>query len=137
MILTDNKYVSSMLDKDTPAIISQFNKPIVGQTFRNILSESLDIYIQYKKDFAQLSLMIDFGKMSAFKPEDQVWMQNEWNTRIKKAGLAHLAVIMPDSIFGQLGIKRYLKKETDFIVQLFEKTMDARSWLQDMKQLQI
>ncbi|EAY24082.1 hypothetical protein [Microscilla marina] len=129
MTLKDNKYTSITLDTTIPALITFIKKPMIGQSFRKEFEDGLMLYAQKSRELDQLGWIINFGKMSAFKADDQDWMHNEWNRTLAKAGLTHLAIVMPESIFGQIAVKRYVAQKAEFTIQLFDKFEEARQWL--------
>jgi hypothetical protein len=129
MTLRENKYVSTTLDTTIPALVTLVKKPMIGQSFRKELENDLALYTEKSAELDQLGWIINFDKMLAFKADDQEWMQNEWNKKLAKAGLTHLALVLPQSIFGQIGVKRYAAKGATFTIQLFDKHQEAQQWL--------
>lgn len=135
MTLRENKYVSTTLDTTIPALVTLVKKPMIGQSFRKELEDDLALYAQKTKELDQLGWIINFDKMLAFKADDQEWMQNEWNKKLAKAGLTHLALVLPESIFGQIGLKRYAAKGANFTIQLFNKHQEAQQWLDKINKM--
>lgn len=129
----DDKYTYTILDTEIPALVTTSKKALVGKTFRRVMEQTLTTYIEVKKDYPHLFWLADISKMAAYKPEDQQWMQENWNPRLNKAGVTHMALILPENIFGQLGIKKYVKANISFVAQLFDDMEKAKSWLKEMK----
>nr|MCU0394045.1 hypothetical protein [Thermoflexibacter sp.] len=69
-----------------------------------------------------------------FSPQDQRWTEEIWQKQASKAGLQHLAMIIPDSLFAVLSINKLtdsIKKSASFDNEHFVDEDEAYGWLME------
>lgn len=77
----------------------------------------------------------DLREAEVITKEDQDWTVNEWQPRAVAAGYRRGAIVIPESIFGQLSVKKVisqvqnLHREVDLSIQYFSDVNEAYQWM--------
>jgi hypothetical protein len=76
-------------------------------------------------------LLTDSREMRAVTQEDQQWLDVEWKGKVRAAGLAYDAVVLPKSAVAKMSLNAVVKKmppgEIEFAY--FSTVEEARIWL--------
>lgn len=69
--------------------------------------------------------------------QDTKWVTDEWNSRALKAGIRHIAFVVPENVFGEASVKRYAentekKDKGAMVVQMFESIDSAKRWFKEL-----
>lgn len=128
-ILIDNDVVSLWYYPDTKIIHHKFKKFIHGENFQKVLETGAD-YFEKKGCKKWLS---DDRNSSALRKVDLEWGENNWNSRIIKAGWKYWAIMMPDLEVGKLTMKNLINlyKGLGVNVEIFDNIELAYKWLSE------
>jgi hypothetical protein len=79
-------------------------------------------------------VLTDTRKLGAISPEDQEWSSREWATEAAGAGFQHLAILMPEDIFGMMSVEDVMSnvdQEQVATHAFFKSELDAAGWLRN------
>jgi hypothetical protein len=136
MKLLEEKYGSLEYDPATPCIIASFNGFMSSEQFRDFLNKGLDLMIEKKKNHKKILWLADTSKHVVQPDQDTKWVADEWNPRAIKAGIHHVAFVLPENVFGNLSVKKYAnnseKKGDAMVVQMFGTVDSAKAWFKNL-----
>lgn len=136
MKLYEEKYGSLEYDPSVPAIVATFNGFMSSEQFRDFLTKGLNHLIEKKKNHSKILWLADTTKHVVQPDQDTAWVANEWNPRALKAGIRHVAFVLPENVFGNMSVKKYAsnseKKGDDMIVQMFGTLDSAKNWFKNL-----
>lgn len=141
MILFKEKYGTIEYDENTPAIVCSFIGFMPSATFRNFLDMGLKFLIE-KKQGRDILWLSDTKKHQVQGEDDIKWVTENWNPRAHKAGVRHVAFVLPDNIFGESSVNNYKKntaeKDKDKIqVAMFDSLENAKNWFKSVKSAKV
>lgn len=136
MILFKEKYGSLEYDSTVPCITATFNGFMSSEQFRNFLNKGLDFLIEKKRFHDRILWLADTTKHVVQPDKDTRWVADEWNPRALKAGIFHVAFVLPENVFGGLSVKKYAesseKKGDSMVVQMFGDIDSAKRWFKEL-----
>jgi hypothetical protein len=90
-------------------------------------------------DHTSAKVLADARQMRAAPQEDQEWLLKDWIPRAGKAGLKHMALVLPKSALGQMTLQRIVEGTTGSKrlvsndgTSYFESVDDAKNWLKSV-----
>lgn len=136
MILLKEKYGSLEYDSTVPCITATFNGFMSSEQFRNFLNKGLDFLIEKKRFHDRILWLADTTKHVVQPDKDTKWVADEWNPRALKAGIFHVAFVLPENVFGGISVKKYAetseKKGDSMVVQMFGDIDSAKRWFKGL-----
>jgi hypothetical protein len=136
MKLFEEKYGTLEYDPSVPCITATFNGFMNSEQFRNFLNLGLDHLIEKSKQHQHILWLADTSKHVVQPDKDTKWVADEWNPRAMKAGIRHVAFVLPENVFGNMSVKKYAdnsqKKGDDMIVQMFGDLNSAKNWFRSL-----
>ena len=106
-----------------------------GDEYRLVHETILKVLAEH----ASGKVLADTRRMKPASQDDQEWLLNDWIPRAGKAGLKHMALVLPKSALGQMTLQRIVEGSTGSkrLVSTdgssyFETIEDARKWLKLM-----
>lgn len=136
MILLKEKYGSLEYDSTVPCITATFNGFMSSEQFRNFLNKGLDFLIEKKRFHDRILWLADTTKHVVQPDKDTKWVADEWNPRALKAGIYHVAFVLPENVFGGISVKKYAetseKKGDSMVVQMFGDINSAKTWFKGL-----
>lgn len=136
MKLFDEKHGTLEYDASVPCIIATFHGFMSSEQFRQFLNLGLDLLVEKKKDHDKILWLADTSKHVVQPDKDTQWVAQEWNPRALKAGINHIAFVLPDNVFGNMSVKKYSdnteKKGDNMIVQMFGDLDSAKRWFRKL-----
>jgi len=132
MVLLKTKYIQIEYHNDVPCIYNRLLSAMSGKAFRVACEQVLELYRQLKKHHLELYGLMDVGSVATLSPEDQVWLLNEWQPRMYRAGLRNLALVVPGISEGKKSGDQLLDSASQE-VHVFETTEQAKAWLLSVK----
>jgi hypothetical protein len=137
MKLLEEKYGTIEYDASVPCITASFNGFMSSEQFRSFLNKGLDFLIEKKKNHDQILWLADTSKHVVQPDSDTKWVADEWNPRALKAGIHHVAFVLPENVFGSISVKKYAenseKKGDTMVVQMFGTLENAKNWFRSLK----
>jgi hypothetical protein len=128
MTLLDNEYATLWYYPDKKIVHHQFKKYAFDESFREILMTGAEAF---EKHGGQKWLSDD-RKYGAVHPDDKEWGDANWVPRVVKAGWKYWAMVLPETVVGQMNLKRVTKEYSDNLgveVNIFTNPDDAMNWL--------
>lgn len=118
-------------DADAACVILQFRAYIEGDDLRNACLSLL----QLLKEKNGCKVLTDSRDLRALTPEDQRWIDVEWQQLAKNSGLTYNALVIPKSAVAKLTVASVMKKvEMEQIeVAYFATAEEAKAWLRSKK----
>ncbi|HEY9004827.1 hypothetical protein [Ohtaekwangia sp.] len=136
MKLFEEKYGTLEYDASVPCITATFNGFMNSDQFRFFLNKGLDYLIEKKQDHDKILWLADTSKHVVQPDKDTKWVADEWNPRALKAGIYHVAFVLPDNVFGNMSVKKYAdnseKKGDNMVVQMFGDLKTAKDWFRNL-----
>ncbi|HTJ53409.1 MAG TPA: hypothetical protein VL443_28335 [Cyclobacteriaceae bacterium] len=141
MKLLEEKFGSLEYDATVPAIIARFDGFMSSEQFRDFLNKGLDFLIQKKQNDEAILWLADTSKHVVQPDKDTKWVADDWNPRAIKAGIYHVAFVLPENVFGGMSVKKYVentdKKGDKMIVQMFGNIDSAKSWFKSLAKVSV
>jgi hypothetical protein len=141
MKLLEEKFGSLEYDATVPAIIARFDGFMSSEQFRDFLNKGLDFLIQKKQAGEHILWLADTSKHVVQPDKDTKWVADDWNPRAIKAGIFHVAFVLPENVFGGMSVKKYVentdKKGDSIIVQMFGNIDSAKSWFRSLAKVSV
>ena len=141
MKLLEEKFGSLEYDATVPAIIARFDGFMSSEQFRDFLNKGLDFLIQKKQNGEAILWLADTSKHVVQPDKDTKWVADDWNPRAIKAGIFHVAFVLPENVFGGMSVKKYVentdKKGDSMVVQMFGNIDSAKSWFKTLAKVSV
>jgi hypothetical protein len=137
MKLYEEKFGTLDYDPTVPCITASFNGFMSSEQFRTLLNKGLDAMIEKKKTHDKILWLADTSKHVVQPDVDTKWVADDWNPRALKAGIRHVAFVLPENVFGNASVKRYAdnndKKSDKMVVQMFGDIKSAKDWFRKLE----
>ncbi|UII21390.1 hypothetical protein [Fulvivirga ligni] len=136
MILLEKSKGVLEYDESVPCVIGRFNGFMKSEEFRSFLLKGLDYCKQYKPKGKPIMWLADTRAHSVQQKEDTDWVATDWNPKALEAGVAYVAFIVPENVFGEMAVKNYMNqtakygKETMHI-GMFSTIDQAKKWFKE------
>jgi hypothetical protein len=134
MVYLDTPNALVQWDSFTRCVVLEWRDFAYGDEYRTALNKA----IQALEEKQSNKFLSDSRRMKAIPQEDQEWLLKDWVPRATKAGLKHLAIVLPKSTLGQMTLQRLAQAGPDkrFIsndgTSYFEMLEDAKRWLRSL-----
>ena len=104
-----------------------FHKYCFGDTFRDILTKSTEVFEYYHCT----KWLSDDRLYGAVHPDDKAWGDEVWKPRVINAGWKYWAMVLPEKVTGQLNMQRLVEEYQRLgVITSFHSDPDkAMSWL--------
>ena len=125
--IIDTEFATLWYYPDKKIVAHKLHKFFTGQSFKDFFNKGTDV-LQQNGAYKWLS---DDRGFSALHPNDREWAFADWSPRTVKAGWKYWAIIMPESILGQLSTRRLIEAyaAAGVEVQVFATMDEAIAWL--------
>jgi hypothetical protein len=138
MKLLEEKYGTLEYDATVPCITASFTGFMNSDQFKSFLNKGLDHLIEKKKVHGKILWLADTTKHVVQPEKDTNWVAEDWNPRALKAGIRHVAFILPENAFGGVAVKNYASKnekieQNKMIVEMFQHVDAAKAWFRNLK----
>jgi hypothetical protein len=137
MKLFQEKWGTLEYDATVPCITATFSGFMSSEQFRTFLNKGLDALVEKKKIHDKILWLADTSKHVVQPDTDTKWVADDWNPRALKAGIRHVAFVLPENVFGNASVKRYAdnneKKEERMVVQMFGDLKTAKEWFRKLQ----
>lgn len=113
---------------DARIVHHQLLKPVVGDTFQNVLLAGLSLMNEHHA----CKWLSDDRANDMLSADDSAWSQEYWLPRARQAGWKYWAVLQPEKARGQVTIKRlmsFVGEESRVTIQIFAGPEQALQWL--------
>jgi hypothetical protein len=105
--LLQEPYGAMLWAPDVPCLIIQWHGFANSAQFRSLMDRGLALYIEKAVATQPLGWLADTRRVSAVRPDDQLWMAHDWNPRAYAAGIRHISFVVPETVFGQISVNTY------------------------------
>jgi hypothetical protein len=129
LTIIDNEFVTLWYHEDSKIVHHQFHKFLFGEPFRECLSNGVETLRKYKAE----KWLSDDRNNSAIPKEDFDWSTNEWRPDAIEAGWRFWALVLPESVVGQMSLTniiRHFYQDGPVRVELFSDPDEAVKWLE-------
>ena len=130
MVYIDTPNALVMWDSVTRSVILEWRNFVFGDEYRG----ALDAVIKAMEEHRSNKVLSDSRRMRAIPQDDQDWLLKEWVPRAYKAGLKHMAIVLPKSTLGQMTLHQLAKVGPDKRLvsndgtSYFETVEEAKRW---------
>ncbi len=133
-VLIAEPYGSMLLAPEVPCLIVQWHGFANRQQFRSLMDRGLALYIIEASRTRPLGWLADTRLISAITPDDQQWLNTDWNPRAYAAGIRHVSFVLAESVFGQMSVQSYTANTEAAAAYVIEpshhRTLpEAKRWL--------
>ena len=131
-VILATPYGVALADADVPCVITQWHAFANKTEFIALQGAALDYFEQHATPAAPWGWVGDVRRMGAIPAEAQRWLQDEFNPRAHAAGLRLVAVVLAETIFGQIATQRYAQQtqespDGDIAVQYYPTLEEAKA----------
>ena len=128
MTIMENEFVTVWYHADKKIVHHQFHKFIHGKVLRDALDAGYEVLKKYKAQ----KWLSDDRLNSAIPKEDTEWAFTDWSNRVIQAGWKFWAIVQPESVIGQMNVKRFAKEylSRGVVVEMFTDPDNAMKWLE-------
>lgn len=137
MIIYQNKSGVIEYDSITPCVTVRFEGFMNSEEFRDFLNKGLDFLVsEMGKRKREILWLADTRKHEVQPARDTQWVSDVWNPKAFKAGLRHVAFVLPEKVFGQLAVNNYAKEndqkdESKMAIKMFGDPEKAKNWYKE------
>ncbi len=127
-VVLKNEHVTIWFYPDTRIVHHRFHKFTVGQPLR----DALDAGTAALQRFDAHKWLSDDRNLSALPEADVEWGRTEWFPRTIEAGWKAWALVLPQTIVGQMNLKRVAAEyaEHGLTANVFTDPIEALAWLE-------
>ncbi len=126
-VILDNDAVFLRYYPRSKIVHHEIRRFVYGEPFRDLLERGLEVFIKN----GACKWLSDDRANSAIRPADAEWAMVHWRPRVMAAGWKYWAVVLPEKVFGQMNMKRWIKTYEDqgISVGVFTDPEAAMQWL--------
>jgi hypothetical protein len=138
MILFDDPSVKVEYDDSVPSVIWTPVGSIFGDLFKQPFVIGMDFFEKQVKKEPNLGWLNDVRKLRTVKTEDINWLNENVNDRAYLAGGKKVAFVLPEDVFGKLGIRLYAhftsrRPDNKLEIKAFNTILEAKKWLKGVE----
>ena len=128
-----DEYATIELDDSIPCIRLTLNgMPRYSEHYHFVQSQRMELMYQEIKNYPKLHMLTDSRNAGPVLDEDVEHFKTIILPEMEKAGIRHLAIVMPSGKFTQYTIREMTEKTRVLTVRYFESMREARLWLRKM-----
>ncbi|WP_181307764.1 hypothetical protein [Rufibacter sp. XAAS-G3-1] len=119
---------TNQVDINLRAILTTFEGFLKSPEFKQIAEDSLALV--QKTGYSKI--LADTSRIKIIQRESQQWINEEWFPRAVKAGVTHMAFLIPQDYFGKVSVEstnKPMAQRGDIDIQYFTNEKSARRWL--------
>jgi hypothetical protein len=126
-------YATIELDDTIPCIRLELNGvPRSSDHYHHVQSKRLELMYKEIKNYPKLHMLTDSRQAGPVLDEDVEHFKSSVLPEMEKAGIRHLAIVIPRSKFTILTIKEMTENTKAISVRYFESLREAKLWLRKM-----
>lgn len=134
LVLAAYPYGSVLFASEVPCIITQWHSFANRQQFQSMMNEALEQYKARVQQTRPLGWLADTRHMSALTPDDQQWLNTDWNLRAYAAGIRHISIVQAENVFGKIAADNYSARTLGTATYSLEPSThatlaEAKRWL--------
>lgn len=106
----------------------EFRRFVYGDEFREVLDKGVEVF----RTRGASKWLSDDRRNGPITPADGEWALNDWSPRVVAAGWKYWAVVLPEKVFGQTNMKRWIETYAKLGVtaRTFGDAEEAKHWLE-------
>ena len=128
-------------DPAVPCLTAQWKAYARSHEFRNFLNQGAIEYHKRKSPQVNCGWLADTRNIGVVSKDDMDWLDREWNKQMYDLGLRHMALIVPESVFGGMTVKNYTQNTENsaagITTQVFEDIALAKRWLREWRPVKV
>ena len=133
MIIHQTTAGSLSFDESTPAIIATFTGFMKSEQFQEFMKVGLTHLEKYLKRHKNVLWLADTTSHKVQPKADTEWVATTWTPQAVRAGLTHIAFVIPKDAFAQLSVQNYTEKasndqQKEVTIQMFPDVESAKNW---------
>ncbi|AMJ65255.1 hypothetical protein [Hymenobacter sp. PAMC 26628] len=139
VVLIAEPYGSMLFAPEVPCLIVQWHGFARSVELRSLLDRGLALYEAKTRQCKPLGWLADTRQLGAVRAETQQWLKDDWNPRAAAAGIRHVSLVVPETVFGQISVGTYSANaaaaEAYCLTSSQHHTLDvAKAWLREQLQ---
>lgn len=137
MKLVDETNGTIEYDASVPCLTATFTSFMPTDQFQAFLNKGLALLIEKKRIHRRLLWLADTSHHAVQPAQDIQWVVEDWNPRALKAGINHVAFVLPANVFASRAVKGYAAKtketEDEMTVEVFGALEAAKEWFRTLE----
>ena len=127
IIALDNDHARVCIHTDTRIVHHEFKQFIFGEKLHEALTAGVELMEQHRAT----KWLSDDRKNGVVGSADQEWALKSWYPRVLRAGWKHWAVVLPETVVGQMNIRRFVEgcRKDGLETRVFVDPTEAMAWL--------
>lgn len=134
-MLYQTEKVKMYIDKEVPCLVNEWLGFLTSKDFREAIIKLVELLAKHSPNFGKLNMLADTRKLNVVSPKDLDWINEEINPQYVKSGASFEAFVIPEDIFGEKSVKKYIESTTSegiFTVKMFTTIEEAKEWLKEV-----
>lgn len=128
-----DEYATLELDDTVPCIqLTLHGVPRYSEHYHLVQKKRMELMYQEIRNYPKLHMLTDSRTAGPVLDEDVLYFKTQVLPEMERAGIRHLAIVMPQSKFTQLTIKEMTENTEVINVRYFDSIREARLWLRKM-----
>jgi hypothetical protein len=127
MMALDGEFISVWIHSQEGIVHHEIHKEVHGEVFRT----ALDTGISLMETWGATKWLSDDRKNGPLDPSDSDWARDDWFPRVLAAGWKYWAVVLPETIIGQMNMQLFTMRYSRLgvTVRVFADADEALQWL--------
>lgn len=130
MVLHKTNQGNIQFNADTRVMDVAFEGFMSAKEFRDFMTTGLNLLTK-KLQEGNVLWLADTRNHKVVKKEETDWVAQFWTPEAKKAGLTHIAFIVPKDVFAEMSVTNYQKQAQNvggILIKNFDDPKKAVSW---------
>ncbi len=130
-VLHQNKFATLYLDEQIPAISEEWHGSASVEEFQSILQTKLDFFVEFKKQFENLSWIANVISLEVDR-EARNWANQLFHRQLHPSGVKQIAFVVPSKIYDELSEEFHKEKmdvQNEIRLCYFDSYEKASEWL--------
>ncbi|MBA2939851.1 hypothetical protein HZF08_16180 [Paenibacillus sp. CGMCC 1.16610] len=131
MLFYSSEHGQVLWNEEIHASLIEWNGFSYGEKFQTILLKGIELLEQKKSE----KMLMDVRSGSAINQEDQKWIAHQFVERAYRAGLRHIAIVLPKRAIAKMSLDRTIVGLGELPYELlnFSEINEAVKWLSDLR----
>ena len=131
MVLYETNAGNLIFDAGTPAVIATFTNFMSSKQFQAFMKTGLTHLESKLKSHKNVLWLADTSAHKIQHQSDTEWVATTWTPQAVKAGLTHIAFVIPENFFAHLSVQNYTESASSqkgVTIKMFGNIEKAKQW---------
>jgi hypothetical protein len=132
-LLFDDPHLCIRYEADPGCLYERWRGFVRSDRYRALMELCFDMLVEY----GPLPVVVDAREFAPIARADQEWTADIWFPRAASAGLAFVAVLLPESVIAEMSVRDVMSRSGDKIFTTFYTSNldEAYQWVRDRTRL--